>query len=58
MGSPPQVRGKHDTMKYDVLNFRITPADAGKTNRLYYTFIRQKKQHMAFSVILSVHCKY
>ena len=27
-------------------------------NRLYYTFIRQKKQHMTFSVILSVHCKY
>ena len=27
-------------------------------NRLYYTFIRQKKQHMTFSVILSVHHKY
>ena len=37
---------------------RITSADAGKTNRLYYTFIRQKKQHMTFSVILSVHYKY
>ena len=36
----------------------ITPAGAGKTNRLYYTFIRQKKQHMTFSVILSVHHKY
>mgnify|MGYP006902886914 CR=1 FL=1 len=28
------------------------------SNRLYYTLIRQKRQHITFSVILSVHCKY
>ena len=58
LGSPPQVRGKQKAAALDYLPIGITPADAGKTNRLYYTFIRQKKQHMTFSVILSVHHKY
>lgn len=58
LGSPPQVRGKQKAAALDYLPIGITPADAGKTNRLYYTFIRQKKQHMTFGVILSVHHKY
>ena len=43
LGSPPQVRGKQKAAALDYLPIGITPADAGKTNRLYYTFIRQKK---------------
>ena len=31
LGSPPQVRGKHDKIIGDIEDFRITPAGAGKT---------------------------
>ena len=31
IGSPPQVRGKHDTTVPAVRQYRITPAGAGKT---------------------------
>ena len=30
-GSPPRMRGKHRPLKDALQNFRITPADAGKT---------------------------
>ena len=30
-GSPPRMRGKHDKIIGDIEDFRITPADAGKT---------------------------
>ena len=31
VGSPPRVREKQEAFKDDVLEFRITPASAGKT---------------------------
>ena len=31
------MRGKHMNMKYDVIDFRITPADAGKTSQINRT---------------------
>ena len=31
LGSPPQVRGKHDTEQKKECGGRITPAGAGKT---------------------------
>ena len=40
MGSPPQVRGKHDLIESGFANNGITPAGAGKTTFLVYTLRR------------------
>ena len=38
IGSPPRMRGKHDTIVPAVRQYRITPADAGKTtSRTWWT---------------------
>ena len=44
MGSPPQVRGKHDKIIGDIEDFRITPAGAGKTLSLSER-LRRRQDH-------------
>ena len=35
LGSPPRMRGKRKRIKKDAIANRITPADAGKTQKVY-----------------------
>ena len=37
MGSPPRMRGKHESDWKGLINARITPADAGKTRAAVHT---------------------
>ena len=41
-GSPPLTRGKADALTDEIYSKRITPAYAGKRNRLFYNRFRKK----------------
>ena len=41
MGSPPRMRGKRPAFLWTNHGLRITPADAGKTGRLYEFRVRE-----------------